>query len=31
MIGTQSGLAEGNIDPKMMQKMAKKFKGKVKF
>lgn len=31
MMGMQSGLAEGNIDPKMMQKMAKKFKGKVKF
>ena len=31
MMGMQSGLAEGNIDPKMMQKMAKKFRGKVKF
>ena len=30
MMGMQSGLAEGNLDPKMMQKMAKKFKGKVK-
>jgi signal recognition particle subunit SRP54 len=30
MMGMQSGLAEGNVDPKMMQKMAKKFKGKVK-
>jgi len=30
MMGMQSGLAEGNIDPKMMQKMAKKFKGKMK-
>ena len=26
-----SGLAEGKIDKKMMQKMAKRFKGKVKF
>ena len=30
MMGMQSGLSEGNIDPKMMQKMAKKFKGKIK-
>jgi signal recognition particle subunit SRP54 len=30
MMGMQSGLSEGNIDPKMMQKMAKKFKGKMK-
>jgi len=30
MMGMQSGLSEGNIDPKMMQKMAKKFRGKVK-
>jgi len=31
MMSMQSGMAEGNIDPKMMQKMAKKFKGKMKF
>ena len=32
MMGMQSagGLAEGKIDQKMMQKMAKKFKGKIK-
>jgi len=27
MMGMQSGMADGNIDPKMMQKMAKKMKG----
>jgi signal recognition particle subunit SRP54 len=31
MMNMQSGMANGNIDPKMMQKMAKKFKGKMKF
>jgi signal recognition particle subunit SRP54 len=31
MMNMQSGLSDGNIDPKMMQKMAKKFKGKIKF
>ncbi|MCK4997799.1 signal recognition particle protein [Candidatus Pacearchaeota archaeon] len=31
MMGMQNGLTEGNIDQKMMQKMAKKFKGKMKF
>ncbi len=31
MMNMQSGMAEGNLDPKMMQKMAKKFKGKMKF
>ena len=31
MMGMQSGMANGNIDPKMMQKMARKFKGKMKF
>lgn len=31
MMNMQSGMADGNIDPKMMQKMAKKFKGKMKF
>jgi len=30
MMGMQSNLAEGKIDQKMMQKMAKKFKGKIK-
>ena len=30
MMGMQSGLTDGNIDPKMMQKMARKFKGKIK-
>jgi len=30
MIGMQSGLAEGNIDQKTLQKMAKKMQGKVK-
>ena len=30
MMGMQSGLAEGKIDQKTMQKMAKKFKGKMK-
>jgi len=30
MMGMQSGLAEGNIDQKTMQKMAKKFRGKMK-
>jgi signal recognition particle subunit SRP54 len=30
MMGMQSGFSEGNIDPKMMQKMAKKFRGKIK-
>ncbi len=30
MMGMQSGMAEGNIDPKMMQKMAKKFSGKMR-
>ena len=30
MIGMQSGLSEGNIDQKTLQKMAKKFKGKVR-
>jgi len=27
MMGMQNGMADGNIDPKMMQKMAKKMKG----
>ncbi len=31
MMGMQSGLTEGEIDQKTMQKMARKFKGKVKF
>jgi len=31
MIGMQSGLSEGKIDQKTMQKMAKKFRGKIKF
>ena len=31
MMGMQTGLAEGKIDQKMMEKMAKKFRGKVKF
>lgn len=31
MMEMQSGMTDGNIDPKMMQKMAKKFKGKMKF
>ena len=31
MMGMQSGLAEGNLDQKTMMKMAKKFKGKMKF
>ncbi|MFH0808243.1 MAG: signal recognition particle receptor subunit alpha [archaeon] len=31
MMGMQNGMTDGNIDPKMMQKMAKKFKGKMKF
>ena len=30
MMGMQTGLAEGKIDQMMMQKMAKKFRGKVK-
>jgi len=30
MMGMQSSLAEGKIDQKMLQKMAKKFRGKVK-
>ncbi|MFA5061088.1 MAG: signal recognition particle receptor subunit alpha [Candidatus Pacearchaeota archaeon] len=30
MINMQSGLQEGNIDKRTMQKMAKKFKGKIK-
>jgi len=30
MMGMQSGLTEGNIDQKTMQKMAKKFRGKMK-
>ena len=30
MMGMQGGLAEGNFDQKTLQKMAKKFKGKVK-
>ncbi len=30
MMGMQSGMADGNIDPKMMQKMAKKFGGKMR-
>jgi len=30
MMGMQTGLAEGKIDQKTMQKMAKKFRGKVK-
>lgn len=31
MMGMQSGLSEGNIDQKTLQKMAKKFRGKIKF
>ena len=31
MMNMQSGLTEGNIDQKTMMKMAKKFKGKMKF
>ena len=31
MMGMQSEMADGKIDQKMMQKMAKKFKGKMKF
>lgn len=31
MINMQSGITEGKIDQKMMQKMAKKFRGKIKF
>ena len=31
MLGMQDKFSDGNIDPKMMQKMAKKFRGKVKF
>jgi len=31
MMGMQSEMTEGKIDQKMMQKMARKFKGKVKF
>ncbi|MCR4285100.1 MAG: signal recognition particle receptor subunit alpha [archaeon] len=31
MMGMQGGLAEGKIDQRTMQKMAKKFKGKIKF
>ncbi|HDL02447.1 MAG TPA: signal recognition particle protein Srp19, partial [Candidatus Pacearchaeota archaeon] len=31
MMGMQSGITDGNIDQKMMQKMAKKFQGKMKF
>lgn len=30
MMNMQSGLAEGNLDQKTLQKMAKKFRGKVK-
>jgi signal recognition particle subunit SRP54 len=30
MMGMQGGLAEGKIDQKMMQKMAKRFRGKIK-
>jgi len=30
MMGMQSGIAEGNIDQKTLQKMAKKFRGKIK-
>ncbi len=31
MMGMQAGMAEGNMDQKTMMKMAKKFKGKMKF
>jgi len=31
MVGMQDQLASGKLDQKMLQKMAKKFKGKVKF
>jgi len=31
MIGMQGSMAEGKIDQRMLQKIAKKFKGKVKF
>ncbi len=31
MMNMQSGMADGNIDQKTMMKMAKKFKGKMKF
>ncbi len=31
MIKSQSSFAEGKVDQKMLQKMARKFKGKVKF
>jgi signal recognition particle subunit SRP54 len=31
MLGMQQGIDPENLDPKMMQKMAKKFKGKMKF
>ncbi len=30
MMGMQQGMSEGNIDPKMIQKMAKKFGGKMR-
>lgn len=30
MMGMQGGIAEGNFDQKTLQKMAKKFKGKIK-
>ncbi|PIN93480.1 signal recognition particle protein [Candidatus Pacearchaeota archaeon CG10_big_fil_rev_8_21_14_0_10_31_24] len=31
MLGMQSSLTEGNLDQKAMQKIAKKFRGKIKF
>jgi len=31
MMGMTSGMQNGNIDQRTMQKMAKKFKGKMKF
>jgi signal recognition particle subunit SRP54 len=31
MLNMQSGLSEGKLDQKTMQKMAKKFRGKIKF
>jgi hypothetical protein len=30
MMGMQNNFNDGNIDPKMMEKMAKKFRGKMK-
>jgi signal recognition particle subunit SRP54 len=30
MMGMQNNFTDGNIDPKMIQKMAKKFRGKIK-